>query len=47
MVEVKTSNKEWAGTDGTVLIHLDRKGKEITLDNSGHDDFERGQYVYI
>jgi PLAT/LH2 domain-containing protein/thrombospondin type 3 repeat protein len=39
LVEIKTGDKTFAGTDDPV--HLLLGGKDFTLDNPGHDDFER------
>ena len=39
-VRVTTANVTWAGTDDDVTFYTG--GKSWNLDNSGHDDFERG-----
>ena len=46
-VEMKTGDKKYAGTDDKIIIQLSEDGDLVTLDNKGHDDFEREKYVNI
>ncbi|BFU44240.1 PLAT/LH2 domain-containing protein [Krasilnikovia sp. MM14-A1004] len=50
VVSVKTSDRDWAGTDGDVWLTINGTNgstSPIYLDNESRDDFERGNTDYF